>query len=212
MNIKAFACIGFSLAVNVAHAGSMAGPESNWTNYDLLAKVEIRSMDLSRDILFSESPALKAYGQPVRVVVIDSIRAPGTNMDYIVLAPAYGIKKGERISFRNYEEGAFATTNSLAIGCKLLPNVEWLVIKDVLSEELWLKYMDQKSRGGVGEPSTSDLDELNRQVYEREEAIKQMEIIIEQSRRGEISEEEYQKRKMPLDIIFKKPLILPEIE
>lgn len=212
MKISVLIFIGLSLAVNMAHAEPMAGPESNWTNYDLLAKVEIRAIDLSRDVVFSESPLLKAYGHPLTVRVIDSMRAPGTNMEYIVLAPAYGIKKGERISFRNYEEGAFAASNVITIGCLYLSNKDWLVIKDVLPEEMWLKYTNQKNLGTSDDPIPSFQAEMERQEYEQEEAAKKIEHIIGQKRRGEISEEEFRSLTLALEEILHKPIILPSLE
>ena len=167
----------------MARAEPMGGPERNWTNYDLLAKVEIRAIDLSRDVVFSESPLFKAYGHPLTVRVIDSMRAPGTNVDYVVLAPAYGIKEEERIGFRNYEEGAFATSNVIAIGCLYLSNKDLLVIKDVLPEEVWLKYTNQKNDGMFADPTPSFNEEIERQEYEQEEAAKKIEHILEQKRK-----------------------------
>lgn len=75
-------------------AEPVAGPAESWEVYDLIAKARIRSIDTSREIRFIESLETQAFGYPVDLDCVETLRMSEHYNESRVLVQGYGYHKG----------------------------------------------------------------------------------------------------------------------
>ncbi len=190
-------------------AFEMPSPAESLVSYNLIAKVVIKSIDLQREVQFVDSSGIQAFGHPIVIEVIDPLHISSKTNELTVLAQAWGFNHGRRYVHPQFSTGYIAESNTLAIACRYFDNTNWLVIAEVLSEEMWEIYRKQKETNVI-DNKTSEESESNQLIREQLLANQKKLALCEQLRQGKISEEEFQKRVEALKIITNRPILVTD--
>lgn len=193
--------------IDAALAQLMAGPAASWDKYDLIARVTIRAIDPQREVQYLDSPEAKAFGYPVEVEMVEPLRMPPGTHELQLLLPAYFVINGRKMPALQMSNGEVTVSNTLAITCQSHDHPDYLVIADVLSEETWAVYRQQKEGGVESDGTTSEIQVVP-DLKNRFDAIQQKMTLGDQLRSGEITEEEYALQKAALDEMIFSPAVV----
>ena len=184
-----------------ALAQSMAGPEKSWDRYDLIVKVTIRSIDYQRELQYLNSPEAKAFGYPVEVEMVEPLRMPPGTNELQLLLPAYFVINGRKMPALQMSNGGIAVSNKLAVTCHYFDTPDYLVIADVLSDEMWEVYRQQKEGGASSSMATPEL-QVDPDKQAQANALLKRISLCSQMRKGEITEDEFIRQKTSLDEVI----------
>jgi len=90
--------------------------------YDLIAKVVVRSVDSLQEVKTHDTAEAQTFAHPVEVQVVESLRLPGAEEIWEVLAPSYALYRGKRLDVGFWASGAYSATNVLALACRFTGN------------------------------------------------------------------------------------------
>lgn len=190
-------------------AFEMPSPAESLDSYNLIAKVVIKSIDLQREVQYFDSSGIQAFGHPVVMEVIDPLIISSRTNELTVLAQAYGFNHGRRYVHPQVFTGYIVQSNALTIACRYFDNTNWLVIAEILSEEMWEIYRKQKETGVI-EKKISEEAESNQVIREQLLANQKKLALYEQLRQGQITEEEFQKQMEALKTITNRTILITD--
>lgn len=176
----------------------VAEPAELWTQYDLIAKVNILAVHTNQEVLFFESARGKSYGYLVDAEVTEALRIPPEleKGKIQLIAPVYSIYGDRRLEFDAYSKREFSAGKQRAMACSYQRRTKtWLVADWVLTEEMWGEYRSQKERGVTDDESHRD---------EGEYALENAGELIRRWRGGEITLEEYNDKMAPIREYYKR--------
>ena len=196
--------IGVILAVLVClvspagRADPVAKPADSWEQYDLIAKVVVRSIDETREILTCESTEAQTFAHPVEVEVVAPLRMPAEIGPLNLLVPRYSIYRGKRMESYYWASGRYSTTNALALACHYTRDGSGWIVEWILPEETWDVYRQQKETGVVERPRSMQ-EEEEQQLLDAAQSLKE---LGREKDEGKIGWEEYNRRAEPLRMIL----------
>ena len=155
-----------------SRAEPVARPAESWEEYDLIAKVVVRSVDASQEVKTYDTAEAQMFAHPVEVEVVAPLRMPGTGVTWTVLAPGYGIYRGKRLDVYYWTNGVYSTTNVLALACRFARDKATLAVDWVLTDEEWETYRRQKETGAVERPPS----QADHEIQQRLDAANKLEV------------------------------------
>lgn len=185
-----------------AWAEPVATPQESWEQYDLIAKVVVRSFDATQEVEIYDTVEAQTFANPMVVDVVESLRMPEEGTTWTVLAPSYSIYRGKRMDGGHWTNGMYSTTNILALACRYTRDKAGLVVDWVLSEVEWETYRQQKETGAVERPLSQEDSDIQRRL----DAVRQRRELRKQMKEGEISREEYKRLSAPFTEILNSPI------
>ena len=186
-------------------AEPVAEPAESWADYDLIAKVVVRSVDTNREIQTYASSEAQSFAHPAEIEVVERLRMPDEVAGPLnLLIPSYSNYKGKRLECPLFTGGVHSSTNVIAVAGRYIDGKKWLLLEWLLSDEWWAKYRKQMESGIVG-PNANIPSEEDR---ERIDAANKMKELNRQVRAGKISMEECNRQSAPLSEILNRPIQL----
>jgi hypothetical protein len=205
MRISVISAVLVCLVSPAGRADPVARPADSWEQYDLIAKVVVRSIDETREILTYESTEARTFAYPAEVEVVEPLRMPAAPEPWTLLVPRYSIYGGRGMESHNWTSGLYSTTNVLALACRYTRDSKGLVVKWILPEETWETYRQQKETGVVGRPLSAQEEEEKLLL----DAAQKRRELRDKMQEGLISREEYNRLSAPyteiLESQFGKP-------
>ena len=190
--------IGVILVVLVC-PGSPAGradpaakPADSWEQYDLIAKVVVRSVDETREIQTYASAEAQTFAHPAEVEIVEPLRMPAGTEPLNLLVPRYSIYRGKRVEPFYWASGRYSSANALALACHYTRDGSGLIVEWVLPEKTWEMYRQQKETGVVERPRTAQEEE--QQLLDAAQKRRELRDKIQE---GLISREEYSRLSAP---------------
>ena len=198
MRISVISAVLVCLVSPAGRADPVARPADSWEQYDLIAKVVVRSIDETREILTYESTEARTFAYPAEVEVVEPLRMPAAPGPLHLLVPRYSIYRGKRMDSYYWTSGRYSTTNALALACRYTRDKKGLVVKWILPEETWDVYRQQKETGVVERPRSAQ-EEEEQQLLDAAQSLKE---LGRERDEGKIGWEEYNRRAEPLRMIL----------
>ena len=135
-------------------AEPVARPAESWEVYDLIAKARIRSIDTAREIQFIESLETQAFGYPVDLDCVETLRMPEHYNESRVLVQGYGYHKGIKAAPPPSFIEAFKSTDEVAVGGILYSDMNDLVLVSVFSDQEWDRFLKKTEEAGAPIPDS----------------------------------------------------------
>ena len=190
-------------AIGCCWADPIGRPAEFWMEYDLIAEVEVSSLDPQKEIQHSSVGASQGFGHAATVEVRSALRSPADTNRWTIIVPTYWMDDGKRLPAFPFGEqlsnpGVFKTA------CKWSQDRSWLVLQKLLTEELWSRYEVQIKTGAAPEPSPSHSKRLQVQ-REIEEVSAKIDMYAQQVKDGLMTEEQFKQEAEPLMKILLQP-------
>ena len=184
-------------------------PAELWMEYDLIAEVDILSLDSQKEIRHSVSGASQGFGHVATVEVRRALRSPSDTNQWTIVVPTYVMYDGNRLPVFPFEE-QLSNPVPQKIACKWSKDRSWMVLAELLPEELWTRYEGQKNANVTNMPprmseSMRRFQEQHREVGEAREKIWEYDKQLDS---GTITEEQYKQLTEPLEKIVQQPISL----
>lgn len=181
-------------AIGCCWADPIDRPAEFWMEYDLIAEVEVSSLDPQKEIQHSSVGASQGFGHAATVDVRSALRSPVDTNRWTIIVPTYWMDDGKRLPAFPFGE-QLSNPGLHKIACKWNRDHFWLVLERLLPDELWARYEKQKNSGETNAPPkmTESLKLLQKQRREMEKAFEQIGEYEKQRDAGLIPEEEYER-------------------
>lgn len=200
------------LGLGCCWAEPIARSAEFWAEYDLIAEVDIRSLDSQADIQFSSAGASRGFGHAATVEVVNALRLPSDTNQWSILVPVYWMYDGQRLPAFPFDE-QLINPGPHKIACCWSGDHAWMVLKEILPDELWARYEAQKNSGETNAPPriSESMKLLQEQQREVEKALDKIGEYGKQLDGGKLTWEEFKQLTEPLEKIVQQPITM-EIE
>lgn len=164
-------------------------------------------MDDQAEIQYFKAGLTEGYGNVAYLEMKKSLRLPANTNKWAVIVPSYWLNKGVKLP-----AFPFAThlTNGVPvkIACKWNRDKSWMVLNEVLPDELWSRYEEQirVGQGGVVlAPLPESIHIVQEQNQEIQAALEKIGEYGKQLDNGTLTWEEFQRLTDPLEQIVHQP-------
>jgi hypothetical protein len=213
MNSKKYLSITLSIVFIIASGFSLSNmvpavlaQEANDVKYDLIAKVNVNSLDTTREIQFIESLDTQAFGYPVDLDLVETLRESEHYNGSRVLVQGYGYYRGVKVAPPPSFIEVLKRTDTVAVGGMFYSDMNYLVLVTVFSDKEWDRFMKQAEE--TGDPISDSGGNSLSEDSERVRALKERISLRNQITNGEISEEEYREKMDRLDEYLRQPEVI----
>ena len=181
-------------------------PAESWIEYDLIAEVDLISIDSQRDVNYSTSGSSMGYGYAATVKVRNYLISPKDTNQWVIIVPTYWIDDARRLPAFPFEE-RISSPEPDKIACKWNQDKSWLVLKEILSEGQWNHYTAQKTEGKSESVVVRMSEGAQREQEQNREIMEALEQIGEYGKKldsGILTWEEFRKLTEPLEKIVQQ--------
>ena len=204
MNVmKSILAVFWLFVIGCCWADPIDRPAEFWMEYDLIAEVEVSSLDPQKEIQHSSVGASQGFGHAATVEVRRALRSPSDTNKWTIIVPTYWMDDGKRLPAFPFGE-QLSNPGVFKIACKWNQNRSWLVLQELLTEESWSRYEVQVKTGAAPEPSPSHSKRLQVQS-DIEEASAKIDVYAQQVKDGLLTEEQFKQQAEPLMKILLQP-------
>ena len=208
MNVmKSILAVFWLFVIGCCWADPIDRPAEFWMEYDLIAEVEVSSLDPQKEIQHSSVGASQGFGHAATVEVRRALRSPADTNRWTIIVPTYWMDDGKRLPAFPFDE-QLSNPGVFKIACKWNHDHAWLVLEELLPEELWARYEGQEKAGETNMPPkmSEGMKLIQDRRREMREAAGKLDDYRKRLEGGAISEEEYERLSNALLESVQKPI------